>query len=411
VRRYANDTPEQLERVVMQLLSKDPAARFPNTQVLARHLQAMYRALSRPAPDDFALSADDAPPQDSDDVDHPLLTARTKSDSATPIKGGSLGASQLNVTGTSLPNSGSADHEAATLVADSGAGDSIKSAGGARPPTARPEPSLTDASPAARPDRFRTVEEDEALARGDGNSWLVIGAQLAALVAVVSGAVAFMMNVMRPASADELYQSIIAVAENADVESLLPVETQIAEFRQRFPDDPRGDDLREYEQRLAVEQTERRLQRARRGGSAGRSELLPVERLYLEANAAGAETPSKGIVMFEALLALYGEDVPNVGAGNAEARQDERARARLCVQLAANRLSALRAVLETQINQQLAAMRERLAAAAAIAPDDPHRAEAMYRAIITLHDGDAWAASVVSEAKRRMVQFKQNERE
>jgi serine/threonine-protein kinase len=37
VRRYANDTPEQLERVVMQLLSKDPAARFPNTQVLARH--------------------------------------------------------------------------------------------------------------------------------------------------------------------------------------------------------------------------------------------------------------------------------------------------------------------------------------------------------------------------------------
>ncbi len=47
VRRYAPDTPEQLEHVVMQLLAKDPADRFPNTQVLARHLQALLNALSR----------------------------------------------------------------------------------------------------------------------------------------------------------------------------------------------------------------------------------------------------------------------------------------------------------------------------------------------------------------------------
>src|SRR4051812_34440353 len=58
VRRYAPETPEQLERVVMQLLAKDPADRFPNTQVLARHLQAMANALSRPASDDFSLAAD-----------------------------------------------------------------------------------------------------------------------------------------------------------------------------------------------------------------------------------------------------------------------------------------------------------------------------------------------------------------
>src|SRR5688572_2740109 len=56
VRRYAPNTPEQLERVIMQLLSKNPAERFPNTQVLARHLQAMVNALSRPASDDFALA-------------------------------------------------------------------------------------------------------------------------------------------------------------------------------------------------------------------------------------------------------------------------------------------------------------------------------------------------------------------
>src|SRR3954467_12899066 len=58
VRRYAPDTPEQLERVIAQLLAKDPGDRFPNMQVLARHLQAMAMALSRPAADDFALASD-----------------------------------------------------------------------------------------------------------------------------------------------------------------------------------------------------------------------------------------------------------------------------------------------------------------------------------------------------------------
>src|SRR5690349_20908351 len=56
VSRYAPETPKQLEGVIAQLLAKDPAARFPNTQVLARHLQAMVNALSRPAADDFSLS-------------------------------------------------------------------------------------------------------------------------------------------------------------------------------------------------------------------------------------------------------------------------------------------------------------------------------------------------------------------
>jgi serine/threonine-protein kinase len=36
VRRYAPDTPEQLERVIMQLLSKNPSERYPNTQVICR---------------------------------------------------------------------------------------------------------------------------------------------------------------------------------------------------------------------------------------------------------------------------------------------------------------------------------------------------------------------------------------
>ena len=53
VGRYAPNTPRQLEKVIAQLLEKDPADRFPNTLVLAKHLEAMVRALGKPAEDDF----------------------------------------------------------------------------------------------------------------------------------------------------------------------------------------------------------------------------------------------------------------------------------------------------------------------------------------------------------------------
>ncbi|MEM9658469.1 MAG: serine/threonine-protein kinase, partial [Planctomycetota bacterium] len=49
VRRYARETPEQLERLIQQLLSKDPEKRFPNVMVLTRHMEAMQMALSRKA--------------------------------------------------------------------------------------------------------------------------------------------------------------------------------------------------------------------------------------------------------------------------------------------------------------------------------------------------------------------------
>jgi hypothetical protein len=62
VRRYAPEAPGQLEHLIMQLLSKDPGERFPNARVLARPMEAMRRALSRPAPDDFALSAESPQP-------------------------------------------------------------------------------------------------------------------------------------------------------------------------------------------------------------------------------------------------------------------------------------------------------------------------------------------------------------
>src|SRR5687767_7670810 len=113
VRRYAPDTPQQLERVIMQLLAKNPAERYPNTQVLARHLQAMVMALSRPAHDDFALESDH---RDADvaepKVDYALAMDVTKSE---------LDVAPVEVAGESAAESQPAarkidSHNAATLA-------------------------------------------------------------------------------------------------------------------------------------------------------------------------------------------------------------------------------------------------------------------------------------------------------
>ena len=114
VRRYAPDTPEQLEQVIMQLLAKDPANRFPNTQVLARHLQAMVMALSRPAADDFALATDQPTDKQAAEI-HESLSIEVTQAEAPPAKPSD--ARPAGVGGERTVTS-QASQNAATLAAD-----------------------------------------------------------------------------------------------------------------------------------------------------------------------------------------------------------------------------------------------------------------------------------------------------
>ncbi len=60
VRRWAPDTPAELDRIVRQLLEKEPQKRFVNALILARALEAMERGLSLSSQRlDFALPSDE----------------------------------------------------------------------------------------------------------------------------------------------------------------------------------------------------------------------------------------------------------------------------------------------------------------------------------------------------------------
>jgi hypothetical protein len=70
-----------------------------------------------------------------------------------------------------------------------------------------------------------------------------------------------------------------------------------------------------------------------------------------------------------------------------------------CVTLAKRQLETLRVDVAELESRQIAAVRERLAAAALLAPDQPAAAGAVYQAIIDLYGNDSWAAELVAEAR------------
>jgi len=401
VRRYAPDAPEQLEQVIMQLLAKDPANRYPNTQVLGRHLQAMVMALSRPAADDFALAGDHA---GDDDEFHESLSAEV-TQAESPATSGSRGAEQTSGDQTVGAH---ASQNAATLAAD----ESL----------ARPHARNNDSSeipttglaapPLVGPARFTTVEEEEAQrVAQQTRSWLIVAAQLAVFVAVMMGLVGVARYLSRPPSADKLYASIADRASGDDDASLAKVEGEVNAFLQHFPNDPRAEELQGYRERIELAKLERKLQRHPRGNGSAEETLLPVEQLYLQAvGLASNGEPERSLSMLESLVDLYGADTASDGKetdANATAKKigerDAAARAADVVQLAKRRIKTIRADMDRLRGEQLAMLEERMSAAERLSPSRPDQAAAMYRAIVELYSGDDWAAPVVALARERLA--------
>jgi serine/threonine-protein kinase len=408
VRRYAPDTPEQLERVIMQLLAKNPAERYPNTQVLARHLQAMVLALSRPAHDDFAL-----------DGEHlPAGTQEAKHERSLPIDV-TMNESQLlepeqpaASSAASPPTARNVDsHDAATLAADEIARNRGPSDN--RHATAP----LTDGAapqPAVRAARFTTIEAEDARRRADQQrSWITVGLQLAGLAAVLGGMAALAFYLSRPPSADELYRTITSTSNSDDDDaSLGNVEREINQFLAMYPNDTRAAELVRYREQVTLDKAERRLQREARGNGSGEAELLPAEQLYLRAVEMAQTSPDAAAGILQSLIDLYGANAtkaPEDNSTNSTSAKrngdDLDERVRTVVQLAERRQKTLKDEIAKVQQVQLNDLRERLQTAKQLAQSDPERAAAMYRAILDLHANDAWAADIVREARSRLAEL------
>ena len=103
-------------------------------------------------------------------------------------------------------------------------------------------------------DERRRAEEDERLERGP--RWL----QIALLALSLAGIVALVAYLMRPPSADKLFDAIEAIAADEKPGRLLDAKDDIRRFMERFPDDPHGAKLKGYLEEIDLLHLERQTQ-------------------------------------------------------------------------------------------------------------------------------------------------------
>lgn len=463
VRLYAPQVPEELDRIVLELLAKDPNRRIATASLVGRRLQAMLHALAReepaaavPAPADlidFGVPGDErvgGPPPNLADaatraIDDgggeppPSPTRTAPVEKIRPPISPTAEASQPDAVGT--PSMWNETRETDAFDCYSIA----QSEPQPRQPSPRVDAPIAEVSavPAAdekgeeraegplsgvstaKNDRFVTVSPDEldrvepppTVARPlvSIQTWV-----LAAGLLLVSGAIWYFLQ---PPSADALYERIMARTEHGATDRLSAAEGLIDQFLTRFPGDYRAEIVRTYQQEIDLQRLERRFEfdARRRGSVAG---TIPIERDYLEAVRYAQLNPEEGMRRLEALIALYGPDLPpreestpsgkpeafpQSGTGE-ESQETGEAKPRLldggpsaqCLELARRRLARMREDLRTVIGNQADLVQKRLDDADQLQAENPEHADAIRRAVVALYEDKPWAAALVDRARRAL---------
>lgn len=397
VRRYAIDTPDQLDRLISQLLAKEPADRFPNVLVLSRHMEAMEKALSRPVK------------QESEDGETTVNFAQPASSSSTAeVDDDATRALDAPIILPHETSQGPAHpdlYDAPTIAQPTDFGSNAAASSLKDATLLEQKPTHVDDEPDKKPTHFTTVDEDARRQREQsrGNP-LVLAAQLGGLLATLGFLGWGAWQLMKPPTADELFSTINQVVETEGVEKISKESARdIESFFARFPEDPRTKELQPLREQLEFQKHDRQaLQRTRFANTASRK---PIEQIYFEALAVANDDPAGALAKLQALLALYDplEKIVDFESANDFSKQyEERGDPRLLV-TARKRIEQLSEKLQKSATSQLPALRERLAVAAKLRQADPAQAKQMYQAIIQLYEGQAWARDAVNQAIEEMT--------
>ncbi len=453
VRLYAPQVPDGLDRILQELLAKDPDRRIATASLVGRRLQAMLHALTKQEQSNAAsvpadLMAFGVPGEEGmEDPSSHLADAATRAIDAAPAtpppsptvtapreKGGAgpepaidaphpaaLGTpsmwdetretdafecyplAQSAPAASPAPAEGTVPVRSPALTSGTGSAD-------------RPEspPAGTISNKSARfvtvsPDELDQVEPPPAPARPlvSIQTWVLAGALL-----LLSGGIWYFLQ---PPTADALYARIMARTESGTPDLLTAAEGEIEEFLSRFPGDYRAATVREFQQEIELQRLERRFEfdARRRGNAAG---AIPIERGYLEAVRYAQLDPEEGMRRLEALITLYGSDISPLGdaaeaqgateakpAGEKKPRLLEGGTAGQCLELARRRLARMRAELRDLIETQIDLTAKRLDEADQLEAENPTQADAIRRAVIALYGEKPWASDLVSRARQALL--------
>jgi serine/threonine-protein kinase len=384
VSRFAQDVPDELERIIARLLSKAASERATNADLLARQLAAMEHGLSlarRPGPvDEHAAHEEFTSFASARTVPEQGKTPPLEYDPNAPtrIAEPADGPPPLRPPITIRGESSTAPEE--SLVAPARKGES-----GA---------ALKAEAVAAPPDRFVTLEEEERereLRQRRERGPVV--AQIVILAASLIGLIALVVYFMQPPSADVLYDRIQALAADEDPDRLLEATADVGSFLARFPDDPRALQLRKYQDEIELLNLERKF--ARRSRQLTRdSNLLPIERDYIEAINQISSDPQRTADELQALVSVHGS------AGSQEER------VRQVLEVARRQLERLDRQAREQATAYLPMIDRSLKRAGELKTKDPSAAETIWRSIVTLYGDKPWASARVQLAREELAQVK-----
>jgi len=334
------DVPAELDELIARLLSKDPAQRPASALALGRLLSAI-ETLHMAAPGTAAAAAPS--PSRPAGTPRPAPTIPPGRNAAPvsapgPARGSAPGPTAhersnkqtravdgLAATGpVSLPGKPPVRREAGDDVDLLAPTQALPNpvAPATRPRTAAsaspgaPSRLPTDvASATTQVDRssrnqFITVAEVERAAiekERREQLWQLVWQGLAAVVVVAAlGGVAWFL--MKPPTADQAYEQIMAVA-NDEHGDLRDVRGGMEHFLDKHADDPRAGQIRELKRTLDLDLLERRARRRSRSDK----ELAPLEREYRSAMTSEENGPSACVKSLEAMLAVHGSDATNGG--------------------------------------------------------------------------------------------------
>ncbi len=358
VRRYAPDTPTELDRIIGQLLEKEPQKRFVNALILARALEAMDKGLSLSSQRlDFAL-----PHEDQLEVGQPPIDAlgptlvpgepplALPSESTAP--GVEIGTSVLqeprSVTPAEIRTSATSASSRFTKVVDS----------------------VAD----------RSTWRDEFY--GALSSWQTIAAALG-LLAI--GLLAWYS--LQGPTADKLFSQIETAALQSDPSALLTSIPKMSDFLARFPDDHRRTQVQDWADQASELASQKH---AKNKGRKLKTEgaRSPVERAYSDAMSLKTQNPDLAVRKFQAVVDLY---------GNSSGDEDE------WVILAREELKRLEKQAADDIRADRKVIESQLAEADRLAATDPAAARKMCQAVVTLYGEKPWASELVERAKRGLA--------
>ncbi|MFP6614197.1 MAG: serine/threonine-protein kinase [Pirellulales bacterium] len=372
VRRYAADVPNEMERIISQLLEKQPENRFPNALMLGRRLEAMLHGLTirketKAGDDDEIISNEIAIAEPSHDDGFVMGRETVQSDSGANAAGSVDLIAATQVTPESDSSGSEANFQKETRTSDIG--------------------SLTGPEPIPGNNTFTTVEEEKRAAELEiRKAHPVISLPTILLMAALLVAAAALWLALQPPSADKLYANISAAHNAPDEQQLLDASADVTRFLHLYPDDYRVEWIRKIESRISV----LRLERHASIQARLLSKRFPNSLIATDYNAAiklAGTDPNSAAEQLRSLIDLF--DSPD----HLEPEILE------FVEAAKAQLPRIEMQIQRVNSDKRVVLEKRLEHARKVAAEKPIESRQICAAIVNLYKNKKWAATLVAEAE------------